>query len=569
MSMPGAPNPFCSSVSVSWWLLPRLIPSFAAAALLALGTMQDSKAANCGGANQAACEKCEEFGYGISPHFGVPPPRYCKRNSYSCNDKTLAVDDGNICRILALPGIPPLPPPSPVLHTEISVAAIPDTLVFTNPDGSQRMATGLVGYRATITNAGNAYFGVPDARALGPSCDRLDLMTKTCTVGDAFCTKDAPLRTCGPRGGVALSAKTCTELGIRGTDNSPLTFPMFDILEWSKLANPRPPYIIVNTNWFDIRGPRYFPYNMPCTDVFGYLVNSGTVLSQYSKPDHQRNEKPGQDGTMLDAFVVTEATGSIFAFDLAIKTYDQLQALGRAARLATVKFAVGGFVIARDGIPINSPESNKPTTRNPRSAIGLSADGRTMTVVVVQGGPNGEGLDAELMARFLVERLGASTVLNLDNSGSSQFLFKESDTAAPVVSVKGDRLQDDSTLAYRPVPAVLVISTAPKGGVCKDDKCTLAGLDQLRKRDPVANPLDLFDHTGQFYSNDPYLSDDAHSAGRGSLDDCARKCLAESRCATFTYAYANSGASGQFCTLFPSGITKLPTRSDYQLYTLR
>lgn len=537
-----------------------LLLSLAAGFLLLFAATFASKAADCGGKGQKACEKCEKYENGIPIHFGVPPPQVCVKSSYSCNDAAaLAIDGSGICRERSKPGIDPLPPPGKIVAVpKIIVQAIPDQLVFLQPDGSRRIASGLVGWQAIILNAGNAEFSVPDGRAVAPSCERLAIMTKSCAVGGQFCTRDAPPTACVKKGDINLANRTCEDLGIRNADNLLLRFPMFNIMEWEELARPNPPFVMVNANWFDIRGPRYFPYNMPCTDVFGYLVDAGNVMSEYSKPDVQFGEK-------LDAFVVTETGKPGIKYDLAIRSSDELRDIGRPGRLAMVKYAVGGFITARNGIPLPSAQGNKPTVANSRSAIGLSPDNRTMTIVVVQGGPDGEGLDAEMMARYLIESHGAKTVINLDNSGSSQFLYALSDSSGYIESRPGDRTQDGKAVALRPVPAVLVVSAGQKTGACNADGICSPDRQDLRKR--TAGPLDQFAHVGQFYSNDAYLFDDARLAGRGTLEQCAQRCLADSRCANFTYAYANAGGGGQFCTLFPEGTKKLSTDSDYQFYS--
>jgi hypothetical protein len=55
-----------------------------------------------------------------------------------------------------------------------------------------------------------------------------------------------------------------------------------------------------------------------------------------------------------------------------------------------------------------------------RSAVGLSRDRKTLLIVVADGRRNGvRGLTLARLAEFMVEELGACTVMNLDGGGSS------------------------------------------------------------------------------------------------------------------------------------------------------
>ena len=318
---------------------------------------------------------------------------------------------------------------------------------------------------------------------------------------------------------------------------------------------------MVNTNWFDAREIPNFPYKMPCTDIFGYAVNDGKVISEYSKKDLQAGEA-------LDAFVVLQPAGPGTPFELRILSNDQLQEMGRAGRMAQVRYAVAGFITGRNGIPLfSSAKGNKPESSGARSALGLSKDGQTMSIVVVQSGPLASGINAERLARYMIERMGASDVINMDNSGSSQFIYTRSETSEIVISRPGDRDQNNKP-AYRPVPSVLIVSVGEGDGTCSGDgTCTLMpeAHDELKRSVDAA--LDRFDHIGQFYSNDAPLFDNAASPTKGLLEDCAELCLNNSQCSGFTYAYGSlSAEQGRFCTLFRANTVFLPAKADYQFY---
>lgn len=59
--------------------------------------------------------------------------------------------------------------------------------------------------------------------------------------------------------------------------------------------------------------------------------------------------------------------------------------------------------------------------KHPRTAVGLSRDGKTMYFVVAAG----EGLTLPELARFLVNELGACRAMNLDGGGSSAIWVRD------------------------------------------------------------------------------------------------------------------------------------------------
>ena len=84
--------------------------------------------------------------------------------------------------------------------------------------------------------------------------------------------------------------------------------------------------------------------------------------------------------------------------------------------------AVGGYpLLVRDGAALSSfsPAPDHCSSRNPRTAVGLTEDRRTLWLVVVDGRSDASaGMTcAELSA--LMDDLGAHTALNLDGGGSS------------------------------------------------------------------------------------------------------------------------------------------------------
>ena len=85
----------------------------------------------------------------------------------------------------------------------------------------------------------------------------------------------------------------------------------------------------------------------------------------------------------------------------------------------------GNVLVVNNGVPLNARNSRFPGRANafrpePRTAVGLSADGQKMWLVVVDGRqPNYSlGMTMDELAEFMVD-LGVDTAVNLDGGGSS------------------------------------------------------------------------------------------------------------------------------------------------------
>ncbi|MFG1695214.1 phosphodiester glycosidase family protein [Nonomuraea sp. NPDC049309] len=91
-----------------------------------------------------------------------------------------------------------------------------------------------------------------------------------------------------------------------------------------------------------------------------------------------------------------------------------------------VKAAVGGnWVLVKDGVVQNSTD----TAAHPRTAVGFSADGRTMYLLTVDGRQaDSRGVTLNELAAMMKE-LGAADALNLDGGGSSTLLAREPGSA--------------------------------------------------------------------------------------------------------------------------------------------
>jgi hypothetical protein len=122
--------------------------------------------------------------------------------------------------------------------------------------------------------------------------------------------------------------------------------------------------------------------------------------------------------------------GAVFLRDLAVGDAITVDYRLEPASGADPYMAVGGSPILRDGRPT---EGLNDSARAPRSGVGVSADGRHMTLVTVDGRQS-DSVGATLLqfARLLAE-LGLDDGLNLDGGGSSTLAYREPGEPATTV----------------------------------------------------------------------------------------------------------------------------------------
>ncbi|WP_245775002.1 phosphodiester glycosidase family protein [Nonomuraea wenchangensis] len=116
-----------------------------------------------------------------------------------------------------------------------------------------------------------------------------------------------------------------------------------------------------------------------------------------------------------------------------------------------VQAAVGGnWVLLKDGVVQNSTDP----AAHPRTAVGFSADGRTMHLLTVDGRQaDSRGVTLNELAAMMAD-LGAANALNLDGGGSSTLLAREPGSAAVQVenspSDGGERHVPNGLALYAP-----------------------------------------------------------------------------------------------------------------------
>ncbi|WP_205718318.1 phosphodiester glycosidase family protein [Actinomadura sp. WMMA1423] len=104
-----------------------------------------------------------------------------------------------------------------------------------------------------------------------------------------------------------------------------------------------------------------------------------------------------------------------------LKVGDRVQVSYRFAGPVGFRFAVGGFPILRDGRPLDGLGTAGPA---PRTAAGVSHDGRHVYLVVVDGRSERSGGVTIPELASLLDEAGADDAVNLDGGGSSTFVAR-------------------------------------------------------------------------------------------------------------------------------------------------
>ncbi|GAA2153857.1 phosphodiester glycosidase family protein [Actinomadura napierensis] len=115
---------------------------------------------------------------------------------------------------------------------------------------------------------------------------------------------------------------------------------------------------------------------------------------------------------------------------------DRVNVRYRLAGRTRFRFAIGGFPILRGGSPLDGLDAAGPA---PRTAAGVSRDGRHFYLAVVDGRSETSGGLTVAELASLLARAGASDGVNLDGGGSSAFVARgPGEPAATVRNVPSD-----------------------------------------------------------------------------------------------------------------------------------
>jgi hypothetical protein len=168
--------------------------------------------------------------------------------------------------------------------------------------------------------------------------------------------------------------------------------------------------------------------HIPSTTVSRFVGQYGCLAGINANPFSPVSGRVGEDRT-IDGIVIAggflvSRPNPAFA---ALVFYDA----GRAAivnqadltSLEGIQNAVGGFsMVLKDGNMVAATGGNLP--RHPRSAAGLSADGRYLYLLAVDGRRPGSVGVTEAELAVLLRQLGAGDGLNFDGGGSTSLALR-------------------------------------------------------------------------------------------------------------------------------------------------
>jgi hypothetical protein len=172
------------------------------------------------------------------------------------------------------------------------------------------------------------------------------------------------------------------------------------------------------------------PGIIPSTTVSGFVRNYGCIAGINANPFDPVSAVVGEDRTISG---ITLAEGFLTAppdprFDALVFYHDGAAAIVRQAgldaeALGSIRNAVGGFsMVLRDGVIPEGVSARKE--RHPRSAAGLSGDGKTLYLVAIDGRRPGSVGATEEETGVILTRLGAEDGLNFDGGGSTALILR-------------------------------------------------------------------------------------------------------------------------------------------------
>lgn len=150
-------------------------------------------------------------------------------------------------------------------------------------------------------------------------------------------------------------------------------------------------------------------------DIVGLSVSDGVIVS-----GARRFESNPHDPALM---IRNDGTGAVGSFS----NTDAQQARHAVAGVGPSNTdQVPGTQLVSDGQNTGSTARVEPTTRNPRTAAGVSQDGRRLILMVIDGRQPGwsDGVTLSQLADLMIE-FGAWDAINLDGGGSSSFIHDD------------------------------------------------------------------------------------------------------------------------------------------------
>lgn len=208
---------------------------------------------------------------------------------------------------------------------------------------------------------------------------------------------------------------------------------------WTSFYTAR---LMMNANFFDINSGNPNDPLVQCTTALGYTISNTVIISPFSQ-----------------VHSVDTQTMAFFTPSYSTSSGNYVDILGQnavVAQMQNIQNAISGFKLLSDGQYVQQPAGINPDRNHARAGVGVSKDGKTIILTVVNNGndggayPNG-GVTLNGLA-MLLKSLGSENALTLDGSGSAQMGFDNGTKAYK--SVGSDSYDSNSNL-FRAVPVFL------------------------------------------------------------------------------------------------------------------
>lgn len=184
--------------------------------------------------------------------------------------------------------------------------------------------------------------------------------------------------------------------------------------------------------------------------VSSFLIDKGCVAAVNANPFDPSSDIEGENrfvvGLSISAGKLVSPPDARYA--ALLFGYDGRAAVAEQGKMDSIdgiRNAVGGFfIVLDDGLPVGHP-----SRRYPRTAAGVSSDGRTLFLLVIDGRRLGSVGATEPETGRLLERMGAWNGLILDGGGSSVMVLRDSEGRAVVANVPGSERAVGNSLGIR------------------------------------------------------------------------------------------------------------------------
>jgi hypothetical protein len=168
---------------------------------------------------------------------------------------------------------------------------------------------------------------------------------------------------------------------------------------------------------------------IPSTKITGFVRRHNCAAGINANPFSPVSGAEGEERTIAG---ITVSEGLVVslphpAYDALVFYTDGKAAIVNQAQLGDLKSirnAVGGFFIVLLDGEIPEAVSRRGAARHPRSAAGVSADGGTLYLLVIDGRRPGSRGATETETGLILRRLGAADGINLDGGGSTALAIR-------------------------------------------------------------------------------------------------------------------------------------------------